>query len=309
MEYTAKECAVCGSDKLKTISRKKSGENIFYTYACNACGETFSTETRFLKQQEALKKQAEREAARQAAMLAKEEAAREAKEAREAAIKSAGVGSPAVESSASGTPSAALSAKEVFKLNRENCVEIQAEFADAISNGTGIVIGKGYVLSNAHVVFPHDGGKLDVADEIRLRTLDGTVYPLDLVYADVEKDVVLLSSDDLHVAGAKFCFDKAVTGETVYAIGNSRGQGICILDGIVSDSSRTVMGNEYVMFSAPTVNGNSGGPIFNVKGEVLGMVTLGQKDGLVMNYAIPVKTLDEFVRRACDKEEVDVALK
>ena len=56
MDYKAKECAVCGSDKIKLISHKNDGENIFYTYACEACGEVFSTESKFLKQQEKLKK-------------------------------------------------------------------------------------------------------------------------------------------------------------------------------------------------------------------------------------------------------------
>ena len=67
MDYKAKECAVCGSDKIKLISHKNDGENIFYTYRCEACGEVFSTESKYLKQQEKLKKQAEKEAARQAA--------------------------------------------------------------------------------------------------------------------------------------------------------------------------------------------------------------------------------------------------
>ena len=47
MDYKAKECAVCGSDKIKLISHKNDGENIFYTYRCEACGEVFSTESKY----------------------------------------------------------------------------------------------------------------------------------------------------------------------------------------------------------------------------------------------------------------------
>ena len=46
MDYKAKECAVCGSDKIKLISHKNDGENIFYTYRCEACGEVFSSRKR-----------------------------------------------------------------------------------------------------------------------------------------------------------------------------------------------------------------------------------------------------------------------
>lgn len=66
MDYKAKECVVCGSDKLKLVSHKSDGTNVFYTYRCEACGEVFSTEAKYLKEQEKLKQQAEKEAAKKA---------------------------------------------------------------------------------------------------------------------------------------------------------------------------------------------------------------------------------------------------
>ena len=62
------------------------------------------------------------------------------------------------------------------------------------------------------------------------------------------------------------------------------------------------------MFSAPIVHGNSGGPVFNVNGEVIGIATLGREDALAMNYAIPVSAVKDFIEKAKDKEEVEVAL-
>jgi len=98
------------------------------------------------------------------------------------------------------------------------------------------------------------------------------------------------------------------TGEKVYAIGNSKGQGICILDGIVSDSERLIGSDNFIMFSAPIVQGNSGGPIFNANGDVIGIVTLKLKDASAMNYAIPVSAVKTFAEQAKDKEDVEVAL-
>lgn len=294
MDYKAKECAVCGSDKIKLISHKNDGENIFYTYACEACGEVFSTESKFLKQQEKLKKQAEKEAARQATKQAKEAALNISRE-EEA-------------EQANNTP---LSATEIFKKNRKFVVEIQADFGLVSSRGTGIIIGDGYILSNAHVVFDKksDRGVAYAADEILCKDASQNVYELDLIYADIKKDMVLLHSDELSVDGVTFCAKEVETGEKIYAIGNSKGQGICILDGIVSDSERLVGCDKFIMFSAPIVHGNSGGPVFNGNGEVIGIATLGREDALAMNYAIPVSAVNTFIEQAKVKEEVEVALK
>ena len=293
MDYKAKECVACGSDKIKLISHKDDGENIFYTYRCEACGEVFSTESKYLKQQEKLKKQAEKEAARQAA-----------KQAKEAALKLAS------EEETEQENNVPLSATEIFKKNRKFVVEIQADFGLVSSRGTGIIIGDGYILSNAHVVFDKksDRGVAYAANEILCKDASQNVYELDLIYADIKKDMVLLHSDDLSVDGVNFCAKEVETGEKVYAIGNSKGQGICILDGIVSDSERLIGSDKFIMFSAPIVHGNSGGPVFNGNGEVIGIATLGREDALAMNYAIPVSAVNAFIEQAKFKEEVEVVL-
>lgn len=291
MDYKAKECAVCGSDKIKLISHKNDGENIFYTYRCETCGEVFSTEARYLKEQEKLKKQAEKEAVKKA------------KEEQRIALQVAADASKTEETTS-------LSAQEIFKKNRKFVVEIQADFGIMSSCGTGIIIGGGYVLSNAHVVF--DKKTKDacyVANDIRCKDSSQNIFDLDLIYADIKKDMVLLYSDDLDENGVTFSLSEVETGEKVYAIGNSKGQGICILDGIVSDSERIIADEKYIMFSAPIVHGNSGGPVFNCNGGVIGIATLGRDDALAMNYAIPVSVVKNFIEKAKDKEEVEVALK
>lgn len=291
MEYKAKGCAVCGSDKLKLVSHKSDGTNVFYTYRCDACGEVFSTEAKYLKKQEKLKRQAEKEAAKKA------------KETQKASLRVAAA-------DATNEETAPLSAQEIFKKNRKYVVEIKADFGNGYSCGTGIVVGGGYVLSNAHVVFAKRArGRCYAANDIMCKDSLQNIFHLDLICADIKKDMVLLHTDDLDKSGVTFTSRAVETGERVYAIGNSKGQGICILDGIVSDSERIIMGEKYIMFSAPIVHGNSGGPVFNCNGIVIGIATLGRGDALAMNYAIPVSVVKNFMEKAKNEEEVDIALK
>ena len=167
-----------------------------------------------------------------------------------------------------------------------------------------MILPNGYVLSNAHIVFLKGNGTADLADRILGKYADGSMYELDLVYADIKKDIVLLQSENDKSKPITFGKSEVVTGERVYAIGNSKGQGICIMDGIVSDAKRTIHGEEYIMISVPISTGNSGGPLFNAKGEVIGMTTMGRNDA-IMNYAIPASILLSFIQIVANKEGIE----
>lgn len=274
MDYKAQSCAFCGSGALKLISHKLTDGNVFYAYRCEACGETFSTETAYL--------------------------ARKAREEKRAATEQA-----AKQKKAVPAPSDTLDAPEIYRRNRNSVVELTADKGDCVGSGTGMVLPGGYVLTNAHVVFTKESAtRVQAADSLIGVTADKRRFAFDIVYADVRRDMALIVSDDLAAPAVTFANGDVTIGEKVYAIGNSKGQGICILDGIVSDRERFISGARYIMYSAPTVGGNSGGPLFNAHGEVIGMVTLGQKDGSLMNYAISTPVLKAFLREAEEKEGI-----
>lgn len=278
MDYKAQSCASCGSGALKLISHKLTDGNVFYTYRCEACGETFSTETAYL--------------------------VRKAREEKRAAMEQA-----AKQKKATPAPSDILDAPEIYRRNRNSVVELTADKGDCVGSGTGMVLPGGYVLTNAHVVFSKEKEnaiRVQAADSLIGVTADKRRFAFDIVYADVRRDMALIVSDDLAAPAITFADGDVTIGEKVYAIGNSKGQGICILDGIVSDRERFISGERYIMYSAPTVGGNSGGPLFNAHGEVIGMVTLGQKDGSLMNYAIPTPVLKAFLREAEEKEGIAI---
>ena len=277
MDYKAQSCAFCGSGALKLISHKLTNGNVFYTYRCEACGETFSTETAYL--------------------------ARKAREEKRAAMEQAAKQKKAVPAAPSGT----LDAPEIYRRNRNSVVELTADKGDCVGSGSGMVLPGGYVLTNAHVVFSKEKGnatRVQAADSLIGVTADKRRMAFDIVYADVRRDMALIVSDDLAAPAVTFADGDVTIGEKVYAIGNSKGQGICMLDGIVSDRERFISGERYIMYSAPTVGGNSGGPLFNAHGEVIGMCTLGQKDGSLMNYAIPTGVLKANPREKKKKEGI-----
>ncbi len=136
--------------------------------------------------------------------------------------------------------------------------------------GSGFVISEdGYVVTNNHVI--------DGADEIRVEFADGKVLEATVVGADPVVDIAVLKVE----AGAPLPFvsfgdsDTARVGDWVLAVGNPLGQGFSVSAGIVSARSRELNGtyDDFIQTDAAINRGNSGGPLFNMNGEVIGVNT------------------------------------
>ena len=91
-------------------------------------------------------------------------------------------------------------------------------------------------------------------------------------------------------------FDNVKNGERIFVIGNSLGHGTCITSGIVSDKLRNVNGRMRLMTDCAVNGGNSGGPIFNEKGLVIGAVVSGITAAEGMNFAIPANEVIKFIK-------------
>lgn len=158
------------------------------------------------------------------------------------------------------------------------------------SHGSGFFIDdKGYVLTNAHVV---KGG-----DEITVSTTDQKEYPAELIGLDERTDVALLKINKNNTPAAKIGDSDAVeVGNWVLAIGSPFGFDYTATKGIVSAVSRSLPDGTYVPFiqtDAAVNPGNSGGPLFNLKGEVIGVNSqiysrTGSFNGLA--FSIPINT-------------------
>lgn len=154
--------------------------------------------------------------------------------------------------------------------------------------GSGVVITKdGYIITNNHVV--------SGASKIKVTFSDGSEYDATLIGSDAANDiaVVKVEANDLTVAAIANS-DKIKVGESVVAIGNPLGTlGGTVTEGIISATSRTLSidNNEMTLLqtSAAVNPGNSGGGLFNTKGELIGVVNakVTSEDVEGIGFAIP----------------------
>lgn len=169
------------------------------------------------------------------------------------------------------------------------------------SHGSGFFIDdKGYILTNAHVV---KGG-----DDITVSTTDRKEYAAELIGLDERTDVALLKIKHKKSPAAKIGnSDTLEVGNWVLAIGSPFGFDYTATKGIVSAVSRSLPDGTYVPFiqtDAAVNPGNSGGPLFNLKGEVIGINSqiysnTGSFNGLA--FAIPINTAMNIAKQLREK--------
>lgn len=136
--------------------------------------------------------------------------------------------------------------------------------------GSGFVISAdGFIVTNNHVI--------EGADEIEIEFYSGETLPAKVIGTDPNTDVALLKveSDDPLPFVEFGNSDDARVGDWVLALGNPLGQGFSASSGIVSARNRELSGtyDDYLQTDAAINRGNSGGPLFNLKGEVVGVNT------------------------------------
>lgn len=205
-----------------------------------------------------------------------------------------------------------LDGREIFKMAIQQTVEVSAYNKDGNgSTGTGFFIANEYVLTNAHVIYDDLGAKKPVVLPIlSINFKDGDEIKAEHVCSTTYEDMALLRVKKFSNSVATIAKEMPETGETVYTVGNSRGDGLCILEGVVSDQLRTWANNlPFMMTSLNTVGGNSGGPIFSTKGEVVGIQTQGRGDSVAMKYAIPVPRIRKFLEEAIKQAHLPIKLK
>jgi serine protease Do len=161
--------------------------------------------------------------------------------------------------------------KDFFDHNAPRGEKPEAKPRKATSLGSGFVIDPaGYIVTNNHVIAD--------ADEITVILHDDTNLKAELVGRDTKTDVAILKvKTDKPLAAARWGdSDKARVGDWVLAIGNPFGLGGSVTAGILSARQRDINSGPYDDFlqtDAAINRGNSGGPMFNMDGEVIGINT------------------------------------
>jgi serine protease Do len=176
---------------------------------------------------------------------------------------------------------------EFFKKFFEERPDIPQHETQSLGSGF-IISADGYVMTNAHVVKD--------ADKIIVRMLDQREKPAKVVGTDERTDVALLKIEADKLPVVKFGdSDKLEVGEWVMAIGSPFGLDYTATVGVVSALGRSLPSDTYVPFiqtDAAVNPGNSGGPLFNLQGEVIGVNSqiFSRSGGYMgLSFAIPIK--------------------
>ncbi len=162
------------------------------------------------------------------------------------------------------------------------------------SLGSGFIISSdGYILTNAHVV--------DAADEVTVRLTDKREFKAKIIGADKRTDVALIKIEANGLPAVKLAdVSQLKVGEWVVAIGSPFGFENSLTAGIVSAKGRSLPQENYVPFIQTDVAinpGNSGGPLFNMKGEVVGINSqIYSRSGgyMGLSFAIPIDVAMEI---------------
>ena len=187
----------------------------------------------------------------------------------------------------------------------------QPQTREAQSLGSGFIISAdGYVVTNNHVISPSGRGQVE---QITVTMPDGTEYDAKLVGADAQSDLAVLKI----ARGEPFPFvqfgesGSARVGDWVIAIGNPFGLGGTVTSGIISSVLRTAGGgayDRYLQTDASINRGNSGGPLFDMQGKVIGInnAIISPTGGSVgIGFAIPAETAVPIVEKLRDGQAIE----
>ena len=182
-----------------------------------------------------------------------------------------------------------LSTSDLFELTRSGIARLEVSTCDGGGIGTGFMISEKQMVTVAHVV--------EGAEEI-LAIIDDEVAIASIIAIDLERDLALLETDipfgDYYFTLGDFDYR---TGDEVSVIGFPRGLDITLTKGTISNNNVKIPEFPlltFVQIDAAANPGNSGGPVLNSKGEVIGILDMGLRESEGLNFAISVNTVDRI---------------
>jgi len=173
----------------------------------------------------------------------------------------------------------------------------EREFRDQPSQGSGVIVRQdGYILTNNHVVGD--------AYDIRVTLNDGREYEAHLIDGDPGTDLAVIKIDESGLTAARFAdSDDIRVGQWVLAVGNPFGYDNTVTSGIVSAKGRPSIGlseyGNYIQTDAAVNPGNSGGPLVNLRGEIIGInnaIVTRNSGNMGIAFAIPANMAKSVVR-------------
>ena len=198
--------------------------------------------------------------------------------------------------------------KDAISIAYDTVVEIETTIkstdyfgreSESTALGSGVIISAdGYIVTNNHVI--------SGASDIKVK-LNGKEYESKLIGTDSKTDIALIKIDETDLTYAIIANSDAVeVGDSAIAIGNPLGYGITVTSGIISALHKEITINNKTMnlfqTDAAINSGNSGGGLFNINGELIGIVNAKTSSSILnsttiegLGYAIPSNTVNSIV--------------
>lgn len=199
-----------------------------------------------------------------------------------------------------------LSLNEIYQKCVKCIVSVSTKTEMGMSWGSGIIMSSdGYIITNAHVIAG--------AESVRVNTYDDKSFEAELVGTDNISDLAVLKIEASDLSFAEFAAQSPTEGDRVVAIGNPLGQELrlTMTDGIISAISRDISHNGHRMTllqtNAAINEGNSGGALINMYGQVVGVTNMKMMSGSGVEgigFAIPVKVIEPMVNSILQNGEV-----
>lgn len=214
-----------------------------------------------------------------------------------------------------------LTGAQIYALGCEQAVGITTEItyrnyfgsetSTAVSGSGFIVTEDGYIVTNYHVIKAAHLGGYDVS----VMLYNGETYPAEIVGFEEDKDIAVLKINASGLSAATLgSSENLLVGEDVFAIGNPLGElNFSMSSGTVSalnrritttdSSTNTTTTNNMFQIDAAVNEGNSGGPVYNDRGEVVGVVTAKYSQTGVegLGFAIPIDDVVDIIEQLVEK--------
>ena len=185
----------------------------------------------------------------------------------------------------------------------EQCAQRYGEAVVMISSpgglGSGFIITPdGYCITNYHVIAQETKIKATVFRKTETGFEQKHYRDVRIIALNPFADLALLKIDSPSET-FKYAYlgrmEDMKTGQEVFAIGNPLGLTRTVSSGIVSTTNRNFEGDLYIQTTTDINPGNSGGPLFNLRGEVIGVTSMGYLFLSGLNFAIPVDAVQRFI--------------
>lgn len=188
-------------------------------------------------------------------------------------------------------------AKEIYQNAKDAMIEIIAidKAGKPMTIGSGFFISAdGYIATNYHVI------KGAYSLSVTKYTGEASVASVKVCAYNDGLDIAILKIETTGEKYLEFATSPVETGDTIYTLGSSYGLTNTFTYGMVSNADRLVNGKQCVQFTAPISGGNSGGPLLDASGKVIGIVTMQILEAQNINFAVKSATVESIFAQKLD---------